>query len=155
MPGMENFAPERTLTTYKETHFNAPTDPNDPPTWTGAWADPRFSPPADGGYPANALTGQEFDDWEFHKGRKVLVVKTTSRMLISDAGTMFAECAAGSGIAQVNENAVRELLDRGELVELFPEWNGETYPLYALYPSRHHQPAKVRAFIDFVIEIVK
>jgi hypothetical protein len=52
--------PERTLITYKETHFNAPTDPQDPPTWTGAWADPRFSPPADGGLPANATTGQEF-----------------------------------------------------------------------------------------------
>ena len=50
----------RTLITYKETHFNAPTDPDDPPTWTGAWADPRFSPPADGGEPANALTGQQF-----------------------------------------------------------------------------------------------
>ncbi len=52
--------PYRTLTTYKETHFNAPTDPQDPPTWTGAWGDPRFSPPADGGIPSNALTGQEF-----------------------------------------------------------------------------------------------
>ncbi len=50
----------RTLITYKETHFNAPTDPEDPTTWTGAWADPRFSPPADGGVPANALTGQQF-----------------------------------------------------------------------------------------------
>jgi hypothetical protein len=49
----------RTLTTYKETHFNAQVDPQDPPTWTGAWADPRFSPPADGGIPANALTGQQ------------------------------------------------------------------------------------------------
>ena len=44
--------PYRTLITYKETHFNAPTDPQDPPTWTGAWRDPRFSPPADGGQPA-------------------------------------------------------------------------------------------------------
>ena len=52
--------PNRTLITYKETHFNAVVDPNDPPTWTGAWADPRFSPPADGGNPSNALTGQEF-----------------------------------------------------------------------------------------------
>ena len=52
--------PYRTLITYKETHFNAPTDPQDPGTWTGAWGDPRFSPPADGGVPANALTGQEF-----------------------------------------------------------------------------------------------
>ncbi len=50
----------RTLITYKETHYNAAVDPQDPPTWTGAWADPRFSPPADGGLPANALTGQQF-----------------------------------------------------------------------------------------------
>ncbi len=52
--------PYRTLITYKETHFNAPTDPQDPTTWTGAWADPRFSPPADGGQAQNALTGQQF-----------------------------------------------------------------------------------------------
>ncbi len=52
--------PYRTLTTYKETHFNAPVDPQDPPTWTGTWRDPRFSPPGNGGKPENALTGQDF-----------------------------------------------------------------------------------------------
>jgi hypothetical protein len=50
--------PYRTLTTYKETNFNQPMDPQDPPTWTGTWRDPRFSPPADGGQPENAVTGQ-------------------------------------------------------------------------------------------------
>ena len=53
--------PYRTLITYKETHFNAPVDPQDPTVWTGAWRDPRFSPPADGGQPENALTGQQFE----------------------------------------------------------------------------------------------
>ena len=52
--------PYRTLITYKETHFNAPTDPEDPGTWTGSWEDPRFSPPADGDDPGNSLTGQYF-----------------------------------------------------------------------------------------------
>jgi hypothetical protein len=52
--------PYRTLITYKETHFNGPVDPDDPPTWTGAWGDSRFNPPGDGGKPANALTGQQF-----------------------------------------------------------------------------------------------
>jgi hypothetical protein len=50
----------RTLITYKETHFNSPVDPEDPPTWTGSWRDPRFSPPADGAKPENSLTGQFF-----------------------------------------------------------------------------------------------
>jgi hypothetical protein len=50
----------RTLVSYKETRDNAAIDPADPPTWTGTWRDPRFSPPADGGRPENALTGQLF-----------------------------------------------------------------------------------------------
>ncbi len=50
----------RTLVCYKESHFNAMIDPTDPPTWTGTWADPTFSPPADGGRPQNQLTGTFF-----------------------------------------------------------------------------------------------
>jgi Domain of unknown function (DUF4082)/Bacterial Ig-like domain/Bacterial Ig domain len=49
---------DRTLVTYKESLDSAQTDPADPSTWTGAWRDPRFSPPSDGGQPENALTGQ-------------------------------------------------------------------------------------------------
>lgn len=49
----------RTLVCYKETHANAKIDPL-PNVWTGTWRDPRFSPPADGGYPENALTGTIF-----------------------------------------------------------------------------------------------
>jgi Domain of unknown function (DUF4082)/Bacterial Ig domain len=52
--------PYRTLVTYKETQANAVIDPQDPPTWTGTWRDPRFSPPADGGRPENALSGTIF-----------------------------------------------------------------------------------------------
>ena len=52
--------PNRTLVCYKETLNNAPLDPLDPPTWTGTWRDPRFSPPADGGHPENELTGTLF-----------------------------------------------------------------------------------------------
>ena len=53
-------AANRTLVTYKETHFDSPVDPLDPPVWTGTWRDPRFSPPSDGGRPENAVTGQFF-----------------------------------------------------------------------------------------------
>jgi len=52
--------PNRTLVCYKETLAFAKIDPDDPPTWTGTWRDPSFSPPADGGKPENALTGTIF-----------------------------------------------------------------------------------------------
>src|SRR5258708_39167510 len=50
----------RTLVCYKETTANAMIDPADPPVWTGTWRDPRFSPPADGRRPENALSGTLF-----------------------------------------------------------------------------------------------
>src|SRR5438105_9214106 len=50
--------PYRTLVCYKETLASAKIDPT--PVWTGTWRDPRFSPPADGGRPENALTGTLF-----------------------------------------------------------------------------------------------
>jgi hypothetical protein len=52
--------PFRTLVCYKETLVNGMLDPQDPPTWTGIWRDPSFSPPADGGRPENALSGTNF-----------------------------------------------------------------------------------------------
>lgn len=48
----------RTLVCFKDTHANAQIDPTG--IWTGTWRDPRFSPPADGGRPENALTGTIF-----------------------------------------------------------------------------------------------
>ncbi|MGH9584180.1 MAG: N,N-dimethylformamidase beta subunit family domain-containing protein, partial [Bryobacteraceae bacterium] len=52
--------PYRTLVCYKETLAFSKIDPQDPPTWTGTWRDPSFSPPADGGLPENELTGTLF-----------------------------------------------------------------------------------------------
>jgi hypothetical protein len=87
--------PYRTLITYKETHFNAPTDPMDPPTWTGAWADPRFSPPADGGNPANALDGQEF---YVNSGTATITVPSTYSKLRFWRNTAVASLAAGKSL---------------------------------------------------------
>ena len=51
--------PYRTLVCYKETHANAKIDPI-AGRGPARWRDPRFSPPADGGRPENALTGTIF-----------------------------------------------------------------------------------------------
>ena len=48
---------DRTLTTYKDTHYDAKVDPVQ---WTGTWRDPRFTTAADGITPENALIGQLF-----------------------------------------------------------------------------------------------
>jgi DNA-binding transcriptional LysR family regulator len=99
-------------------------------------------------------SGRPFN-WEFRAGRKVLPVATAGPLHLTDVGTMIDTVLAGGGIAQVLALGVQPLLDSGRLIELFPDWPGETFPLYALHPSRHHPPAKVRAFIDFALAVAR
>jgi Domain of unknown function (DUF4082)/Fibronectin type III domain/Bacterial Ig domain len=51
--------PNRTLITYKETHFTEPVDPEEPKVATSSWRDPRFTS-GGAGRPENELTGQLF-----------------------------------------------------------------------------------------------
>ncbi|MGF6538510.1 LysR family transcriptional regulator [Paraburkholderia youngii] len=98
------------------------------------------------------LTGYPFI-WEFHRGRKKLALTPQGRLTVNDVGTLHSVCVAGQGIAQILALGAESLLASGKLVELFADWGDEVYPLYALYPSRHHPPAKVRAFLDFIISL--
>jgi DNA-binding transcriptional LysR family regulator len=97
-------------------------------------------------------TGKPFD-WEFVRGSKTIGVVTKGPLTFTDPKSMLAECVAGTGVAQVIGWGIGELLEKGELIDLFPDWHGETFPLYAFHPSRKHPPAKVRAFVDFCIEV--
>ncbi|WP_158940267.1 LysR family transcriptional regulator [Burkholderia sp. S171] len=97
-------------------------------------------------------TGRPFQ-WEFHRGKKKVLVAARGRLTANDVGTMHGVCLAGHGVAQVLALGTEQLLTSGRLVDLFPDWPDETFPLYAAYPSRHHLPAKVREFSDFVVSL--
>ena len=84
--------PYRTLVSYKETHANDVIDPADPPTWTGTWRDPRFSPPGDGGRPENALTGQLFT---VNSGSAAITVPSTYANLRFWRNTSVARLGPG------------------------------------------------------------
>jgi DNA-binding transcriptional LysR family regulator len=99
----------------------------------------------------NPVTAKPFE-WEFHRGKKVTKIPAEGRLLVSDVETMLGACIAGAGIAQVMEIGVEQVMRDGLLVDLFPDWSDERFPLYALFPSRRHRAAKVEAFINFCLE---
>jgi hypothetical protein len=51
--------PNRTVVSYKETHFTEPVDPEEPKVATSSWRDPRFVS-GGAGRPENEVTGQLF-----------------------------------------------------------------------------------------------
>ena len=90
----------RTLVSYKESSDSAQTDPDDPTTWTGAWFDPRFSPPADGGKPQNALTGQL---WTVNMGTGAITVPSNYAALRLWRNTSVATLQPGQTATLSNE----------------------------------------------------
>jgi DNA-binding transcriptional LysR family regulator len=89
--------------------------------------------------------------WEFHRGDEVIKVKVGGRLVVNDLATKLNACTAGHGISQSLALGLDPLLECGELVQILSDWAEERFPLYAYYPSRHLPPAKVRAFVDFVV----
>jgi DNA-binding transcriptional LysR family regulator len=94
-------------------------------------------------------------EWEFHRRGKITTIDTTGPILVTDSATMYGLCVAGAGVAQVLEVSVRDALEDGRLVELFPDYAEEMFPLYAFYPTRRHAPPKVRAFVDFCVALAR
>jgi len=100
------------------------------------------------------VTGKPFA-WEFHQQRKQLTVKPQGQLTVNDPGTVYSACLAGLGIAQLFELGIEQYTSSNQLVQLFPEWSDQRFPLYAYYPSRHHVPAKTRALLSFVMDLIK
>ncbi|MBQ1542301.1 LysR family transcriptional regulator [Caulobacter sp. CCUG 60055] len=97
-------------------------------------------------------TGRPFE-WEFHRDGQVLKVEVDGPLLLDDAATAIGACIAGQGVAQFTALGMGDWLADGRLVELFPDWSEELFPIYAYHPSRRMPPAKVRRFLDFVVAI--
>jgi DNA-binding transcriptional LysR family regulator len=95
-------------------------------------------------------TGRPFA-WEFHRRGRVLRVPVSGRFTANDLESGAGVCLDGFGIAQLGELGAAELLRSKALIELFPDWAEERFPVYLLYPSRTLRSAKVRAFTDFLI----
>jgi DNA-binding transcriptional LysR family regulator len=92
--------------------------------------------------------------WEFHHGKKIVRVPVTGRLIINDALTHLEACLAGLGVAQVFELGIESLLKTRKLINLFPDWSDEVFPLYVYHTSPHFVPAKLRAFLDFLATLI-
>ena len=102
----------------------------------------------------DSATGRPFP-WEFHQGKNRITVAVKGRLILNDALTQLDACKAGHGIAQIFDLDIGYLLKSEKLINLFPNWNDELFPLYFYYPSRRNTPAKLRAFVDFVVSSFK
>ena len=58
----------------------------------------------------------------------------------------------GYGCALLNDFIAAAPLAAGSLVRILPEYELIELPIYAVYVHRTHVPAKIRLFLDYLVE---
>jgi len=100
-------------------------------------------------------TGRVFEvDWTPPDGGERIELRPPHVVAANDAGTFLALVVAGLGIAQGPLSpGVRERIRRRELRLLFPGWRPDPLPTHVLYPETRVLPARVRAWVDWLVTL--
>lgn len=78
---------------------------------------------------------------------------TIQPSLVANNGDVLCNAAIdGLGIVMQPTFIVGDAIRAGKLEIILPDYRPKVIGLYAIYPSNRHLSAKVRAFIDFVVE---
>ena len=72
--------------------------------------------------------------------------------VLDDPEALGQAALCGLGIAMLPMPHARPLLERGDIVRVLPAWYAETRALSIYYSSRRLLPAKVRVFVEHVVE---
>jgi DNA-binding transcriptional LysR family regulator len=92
------------------------------------------------------------DLWRFTDGAGAERTVRVAGPLVANNGRFVASVAAeGLGIALEPDFIVGDDLRAGRLVALLQGFVPPSSPIHAVYPSRRHLSAKVRAFVDFLV----
>jgi DNA-binding transcriptional LysR family regulator len=93
------------------------------------------------------------NQWSFRNRDGADVKVRIAGSVHGNNGEMLAAIAVeGVGIAFEPDFIVSPLIKAGKLVPILKNYQPAPLPIYAIYPSRRHLSAKVRSFVDFLVE---
>ena len=103
---------------------------------------------------ASPTTRRPEPSLEFVVNRRRREVHLPSRVTVSGVDAYFACCEAGLGIAQFPRYRIADSLARGTLREILPDLRPPTLPVHVLYSPQRQMPARLRVFVDWLVELI-
>ncbi|NYE63180.1 DNA-binding transcriptional LysR family regulator [Duganella sp. 1224] len=92
------------------------------------------------------------DEWPFLVDGQVLHLAVDGDAQANNGETMRQLTLQGLGVSRLGMFHVFDDIQRGDLVELLPDYNaGDIEEITLIYPHQKHIPPRVRAFIDFAV----
>jgi DNA-binding transcriptional LysR family regulator len=93
------------------------------------------------------------DEWRFEgPGGEPVSVRVNGNVLANSQETLKRLAVDGHGLFIPPTFLVADDLRAGRLIRVLERYSGVEFSINAIYPHRHHLSAKVRAFIDLLVE---
>lgn len=95
--------------------------------------------------------GRENDFW--YQGEK-LSFSLPERFVVNSPNAARNVVLTGGAIGLINDYLVAGMISDGRLVRILPEFQTLDQPIYAVFVHRNYMPAKVRVFIDHLVNVL-
>jgi len=90
--------------------------------------------------------------WRFNKNGEQVEVAVRSAFTSNTGASLVSAAIAGMGVAMQADMLMEPALKEGKLVRLLPKWELPSRPMHILRRPEARPSAKVRSFVDFVLE---
>ena len=90
---------------------------------------------------------------EFVKGDERIMVDASYFVSVNDSNALLAAALAGMGVLQTLMFMAEPHFKSGALVQLLEDWTLEPNPIYIVYSPNRHLSARVRVFVEWLVEL--
>jgi DNA-binding transcriptional LysR family regulator len=104
----------------------------------------------------NCIIGAFGPTWHFQTAESSDITVRVGGSLTTDSGDILRESAVmGLGISQATWWLFRDELKSGALIPLLEDYEVEADPISIVFPAHRRTPAKVRAVVDFLLQVTR
>lgn len=90
---------------------------------------------------------------QFSNGTDEFEIHGNTVVNISESTALTEALLTGMGIGQIFRFSAEHHFLSGRLIPLLEEWKQPSLPVQLVYPANRHQSAKLRAFVDWALEL--
>jgi len=94
----------------------------------------------------------QLNSWTFMDDKESHVIEVSGNYQVNNSEALREALVQDMGVARLPTFVAAADIESGTLVQVLPEYKMPHITIYALFLERQYMPAKVRVFLDFVIE---
>ncbi|QKV17147.1 LysR family transcriptional regulator [Oricola thermophila] len=92
--------------------------------------------------------------WQFRSNAESVTIRFEPALSFPSMLAARDAAVAGAGVTMLPRILARPEIEAGRLVRLLPDWTGPEKAMYIVYGARSSVTARLRAFIDLLLEVL-